>query len=113
MDIWSNISLFMIGKGGPAEGLGIAISPRTKHLVIVGPYRYTRNPMVFGAYLCYLSLALFFNSLLCVILLAIMLPFAIVYIKLTEEKRLVKDFGEEFTKYKNEVSMFFPLKRKH
>jgi protein-S-isoprenylcysteine O-methyltransferase Ste14 len=109
--IWSNIYLFKIGKGGPAEGLGISISPRTKRLVTSGPYRYSRNPMVFGAFSLYVSIALFLDSMTGLICLFVFLPVGIVYLKVSEEKRLLKDFGDEFIEYKKSVSMLFPLKK--
>jgi protein-S-isoprenylcysteine O-methyltransferase Ste14 len=109
--IWSNIYLFKIGKGGPAEGLGISISPRTKHLVTSGPYRYSRNPMVFGAFSLYVAIALFLDSMNGLICLFAFLPFGIIYLKASEEKRLLKDFGDEYIEYKKSVAMLFPLKR--
>ena len=109
--IWSNIYLFMIGKGGPAEGLGISISPRTKHLVTSGPYRYSRNPMVFGAFSLYVSIALFLDSMNGLVCLFAFLPVGIVYLKIFEEKRLLKDFGDEYIEYRRNVPMLFPLKR--
>lgn len=107
--IWSNIVLFNIGKGGPAEGFGIEISPKTKVLVTKGPYRYTRNPMAFGAYSMYMSLALLYNSYAALILVVLFLPVIIVYLKKSEEKRLVKDFGEDYLNYRERVSLFIPL----
>lgn len=106
--LWSNAALFFIGKGGPTDGLGIAISPRTKHLVIKGPYRYTRNPMVFGALCCYIAWGLFLNSLIVVILVVLLIPAIIFYLKKTEEKRLLRDFGEQFIEYRKKVPIFFP-----
>ncbi len=97
-----------IGQGGPAEGYKIKISPKTKNLVITGPYRYTRNPMLFGTFTIYCSFAVFFNSigyLLITILFAIVM---LIFVKLTEEKRLLKDFGKEYEIYKNKTSIFIP-----
>ncbi|MFM7189287.1 MAG: hypothetical protein ACKOX2_00520, partial [Microcystaceae cyanobacterium] len=41
--IWSIIIQNIVGKGGPLEIGNIAISPKTKNLVVSGPYKYTRN----------------------------------------------------------------------
>lgn len=106
---WSNAALLFIGKGGPADGFNVAISPRTQKLVVSGPYRYTRNPMVFGAYMIYFSIALFTNSLACLGLLIIFFCLTIFYLKATEEKRLYRDFGQDFLDYKKSVSMIIPL----
>jgi protein-S-isoprenylcysteine O-methyltransferase Ste14 len=109
---WSNIDLFRIGKGGPTDVFGIALSPRTKKLVISGPYRYTRNPMVFGMNAIYFSLAIFLNSWISMALVALFLLIIIVYLKFTEEKRLMKDFGEKYLEYKRKVPMIFPLPKR-
>jgi protein-S-isoprenylcysteine O-methyltransferase Ste14 len=108
---WSNYALFVIGKGGPADGFGVAVSPRTAKLVIAGPYFYTRNPMVFGAFMCYFSVGIFCNSPSVLFLMLVCIPLVIIYLKLTEEKRLYKDFGDDFLQYRKSVSMLFPLKK--
>ncbi len=110
--IWSNIFLFKIGKGGPVDGFGISISPQTKKLVTTGPYRHSRNPMVFGGFSTYLSIVLFLNSITGLIFLMVFLLIAVYYLKASEEKRLLKDFGDEYIAYKKEVSRIFPIKRK-
>jgi len=109
--IWSNLALFKTGKGGPADGFGLAVSPRTEKLVISGPYVYTRNPMVFGAFMSYFSLGIFCDSPSVLVLLLLCIPLVMFYLKLTEEKRLFKDFGDEFIQYKKQVSMIFPLNK--
>ncbi len=106
--LWSNAALFFIGKGGPTDGLGVTISPRTKHLVISGPYRYTRNPMIFGAVCCYIAWGLLLNSPLVVALVVMLIPAILFYLSKTEEKRLREDFGEKFIEYRERVPMFFP-----
>lgn len=107
--IWSNVYLLLIGKGGPTEGFGIEVSPKTKILVTTGPYKYTRNPMVFGAYSMYLSFALLLNSYVSLMLVFLFFPFIIIYLKKSEEKRLVEDFGVDFLKYRKSVSLLIPL----
>jgi protein-S-isoprenylcysteine O-methyltransferase Ste14 len=108
---WSNIFLFDIGKGGPAEGLGIAISPKTQKLVTSGPYKYSRNPMVFGALTLYLSFSVYFNSLVCIILVILLASCVGFYLRKYEEERLLRDFGEEYLAYKKKVPMLIPFLR--
>jgi protein-S-isoprenylcysteine O-methyltransferase Ste14 len=107
--LWSNFFLVTRGEGGPADGFGVAISPRSQKLVVTGPYRYTRNPMVFGALSSYLALCLLLGSFGGLAALAVFVPLAVRYLKLTEEKRLARDFGEEFEAYRRAVSMVIPL----
>ncbi len=108
---WSNIFLNKVGKGGPVEAFGIAISPPTKKLVTTGPYRYTRNPMVFGAFMMYLGASFFFNSLPDVICVLLFLVLLVLFVKFSEEKRLERDFGEEYREYRKKVPMIFPFIR--
>lgn len=107
--IWSNMDLFRVGKGGPADIFNIEVSPRSKKLVVTGPYRYSRNPMVFGANSIYFSIAIYLNSLVTIALIGLFLVFVVLYIKSTEEKRLFNDFGNEYLEYKRKVSMIIPL----
>lgn len=107
--LWSNAALLFIGKGGPTDGFGVAISPRTQHLVVRGPYRFTRNPMVFGALSCYFAFAVFLNSAAALIILITFIPLIVIYLKNTEEKRLERDFGDEYREYRGRVSMIVPL----
>jgi len=92
-------SSVFIGKGGPTEGAGIALSPKTKKLVTSGPYKYTRNTMVFGAFCLYFGFSILLNSLVNVFVLSFLLLFALQYLKSSEEKRLLKDFGQDFLNY--------------
>jgi protein-S-isoprenylcysteine O-methyltransferase Ste14 len=105
---WSNFFLVTRGKGGPAEGFGVAVSPRTEHLVVTGPYRWSRNPMVFGAFACYTALSLLWGTIGALIIIAVFLPLAMLYIRRSEETRLLKDFGKEYEEYKKRVSMIVP-----
>jgi protein-S-isoprenylcysteine O-methyltransferase Ste14 len=107
--LWSNLFLVFRGRGGPAEGFGLAISPRTERLVVTGPYRNTRNPMVFGALSIYYSIALFLGTvggLLILLLFSVLVP---VYLKRAEEPRLRSEFGKEYEEYTKRVSMIVPL----
>jgi len=111
--IWSLIIMHKIGKGGPLQGAGVEISPKTQKLIIIGPYRYTRNPMMFGSCAYYYSLAVFCNSLSYILVVTGFVIIALVYLKLSEEKRLLKDFGTEYENYRKQVSFFIPFPHKY
>jgi protein-S-isoprenylcysteine O-methyltransferase Ste14 len=104
----SNVFLFKIGKGGPTDGFTVAVSPRTKNLGVNGPYRLSRNPMVFGAFSVYFALGLFLFSALVLLTLAVFLGLSVVYLRKTEKKRLARDFGGAYVEYRNKVPMIFP-----
>jgi protein-S-isoprenylcysteine O-methyltransferase Ste14 len=106
--IWSLIIQNIIGKGGPVEIGNIEISPKTKNLVVSGPYKNTRNPMLFGAFSIYLAFALFINSITSVVLVCAIFVFMLTVVVKMEEKRLLKDFGNQYEEYRKKVSMFIP-----
>lgn len=106
--IWSLVIQYTVGKGGPLHVGNIEISPKTKNLLVIGPYKYTRNPMPFGTCLVYLAFAIYLNSVMAVILVILFMTVMLIFVKLSEEKRLLKDFGESYTEYRSKVSMFIP-----
>jgi protein-S-isoprenylcysteine O-methyltransferase Ste14 len=106
--IWSVIIQNTIGEGGPVEIGNIEISPKTKNLVVSGPYRNTRNPMLFGTFLIYLAFALFINSITSVVLVCAIFVFMLTVVVKMEEKRLLKDFGTQYEEYRKKTSMFIP-----
>lgn len=106
--IWSLIIQNTVGEGGPVEIGNIEISPKTKNLVVSGPYKNTRNPMLFGAFLMYLAFALFINSITSVIIVCVIFTFMLTVVVKMEEKRLLKDFGNQYAEYRKKVSMFIP-----
>lgn len=83
----------------------------TRKLVVVGVYRYTRNPMISGVMSILLGEAAFLGS---AALLAWFAGFAIVnllYIPLAEEPGLVARFGEEYLRYRENVPRWIPRRR--
>jgi protein-S-isoprenylcysteine O-methyltransferase Ste14 len=106
---WSIVIQRKIGKGGPLDGYEVEVSPRTQKLNTTGPYKYTRNPMLFGTCLFYFSLSLFFNSLAFLLFASLFTVIMVTLVKNTEEKRLLADFGEEYETYRRRTSLFIPL----
>ncbi len=110
--VWSNIIQNVKGKGGPVQFANVEISPKTQALVVTGPYRYTRNPMLFGACMFYYAVAIYLNSVIAFALVTLFMSLMLVFVKLSEEPRLLKDFGSEYEEYRRKVSMFVPWPRK-
>lgn len=106
--VWSIVVQNTVGKGGPLQIGKINISPKTQNLVVTGPYKYSRNPMLFGASLMYLAFAAYLNSITAGITVIVFMIFMLCFVKLSEEKRLLRDFGESYLQYRKHVSMFIP-----
>ncbi|MBI5400201.1 hypothetical protein HZB07_06335 [Candidatus Saganbacteria bacterium] len=107
--IWSLYALMKIGQGNPQEVFGKEILSATKKLVIIGPYRYTRNPMGFGWFSIVVGVGLYLGSLsLLLIVLPLFFVAVIIYLKNIEEKKLVARFGNDYVLYRNKVSMILP-----
>jgi protein-S-isoprenylcysteine O-methyltransferase Ste14 len=106
--IWSIIIQNIVGQGGPLELSNIEISPKTKKLVVSGPYKFSRNPMLFGTFLAYLAGAIFINSINALLMVFLFILCMLLFIVKNEEKRLVKDFGKQYEEYRKRTSMFIP-----
>ncbi|MBQ1613813.1 MAG: isoprenylcysteine carboxylmethyltransferase family protein [Selenomonas sp.] len=79
-----------------------------ERLVIQGPYKRVRNPMILGILFILLSEALLFSS--CCIFIYALIFFVIncVYFKTVEEKRLLERFGQDYRAYRDSVPMWLP-----
>ncbi|MFX0000341.1 MAG: methyltransferase family protein [Candidatus Hermodarchaeota archaeon] len=94
--IWSNIELYRRGKGSPVPLKGT----HTTVLVIKGPYKYTRNPMIFGYILIWIGLSFLINSIFLLLgFTLIIIILLIIFVKVWEEKNLEKRFGNSYTEY--------------
>ena len=98
LSVWTIVYMKTRGKGNPMDAFGKEIGPRTQHLMIGGPYRINRNPMLTGT-LCYLAgFIVWLWTWQAALVWGIF--FVIMFVQvLTEEKRLRKDFGEEYEAY--------------
>jgi protein-S-isoprenylcysteine O-methyltransferase Ste14 len=105
---WSIIVQRTIGEGGPVQVGNVDISPRTRKLVVSGPYKYTRNPMLFGAFGMYAAFAVGINSIFALAGVLVFIIGMLIFVKRSEEPRLQRDFGEQYLKYRRQVSMFIP-----
>lgn len=101
--MFMTISLFVIiGKGT------LAPWDPTQKLVIRGPYRYERNPMISGVLAILLAEALLAGSTAMVIYVLIFTAVNMIYMPLSEEPGLSKRFGAEYITYKQHVPRWIP-----
>jgi len=107
--IWSNIEIYKRGDGSPVPFK----DTHTLYVVRSGPYKYTRNPMIFGYVLIWIGLGVLINSFFLTVGFAlIILIVLILVVKLWEEKNLEKRFGNQYLEYKKNVSFIIPFLKK-
>jgi protein-S-isoprenylcysteine O-methyltransferase Ste14 len=100
------IALFVrIGRGT------LAPWDPTSRLVVQGPYRYVRNPMITGVGTILAGEALFFRSWGIAIQLAVFAVVNAVYFPLVEEPGLRRRFGAEYEEYCARVPRWLPRVR--
>lgn len=79
-----------------------------RRLVIRGPYRYVRNPMITGLFLMLLAEVLFFWSWPLLIWMIFVAVANAIYMPLFEEKGLERRFGDDYLAYKHNVPRWIP-----
>lgn len=98
----SNVSLRKIGSGANAFRL-------TQRVVEKAIFQYTRNPMSFGYYLCWLAIGFISGStLLTLFALLGIIPAHLFCLKFFEEFELELRFGESYKQYKQKVPFLIP-----
>jgi protein-S-isoprenylcysteine O-methyltransferase Ste14 len=80
----------------------------TTRLVVRGPYRYVRNPMISGVLAVLLGEAALFASLRLLVWFGAVFALNAVYIPLVEERGLEARFGEGYRTYKAHVPRWLP-----
>lgn len=106
LSIWAIVYMRRKGDGNPLDAFGHEVAPRTKHLMTDGPYRLSRNPMLSGIFLYLIGICLWlwtWQSVLFFVLFVIVMSVQVY----TEEKRLHRDFGEEYEEYCRSTGRFF------
>ncbi|MDD3406196.1 MAG: isoprenylcysteine carboxylmethyltransferase family protein [Paludibacteraceae bacterium] len=107
--LWTIIYMKKVGKGNPADAFNHEIAPRTQHLMTDGPYRFCRNPMLFGTLVFYVGIGVWLESWRAFIVPIVFIAILLVQVHF-EEKRLEQDFGNEYLVYKKATSRLLPLK---
>jgi protein-S-isoprenylcysteine O-methyltransferase Ste14 len=92
------------GRGTPAP-----IAPPQK-LVVVGPYRYVRNPMYLGFFTGWIGLWVIFGraSLAAIVVACAVVLGTALFVMLYEEPTLRKKFGADYKEYCRNVGRWIP-----
>jgi protein-S-isoprenylcysteine O-methyltransferase Ste14 len=83
----------------------------TSKLVVRGPYRYVRNPMITGVATILAGEALFFRSWGIAIELGVFVIVNAIYFPFVEEPALRRRFGAEYEQYRAHVPRWLPRVR--
>jgi len=91
-----------------ASGTPFPMMP-TKKLLVIGPFRYCRNPMTLGTVMVYSGIAIMVGSYTALIFVALFFLLLLAYLKLVEEKELALRFGQEYLDYKKGTPFLIPI----
>jgi len=105
MLIWTVVLFDRVGKG--TLGLG-PVMGEPVHLVVRGPYRHVRNPMITGVLCILLGEAAVTVSGALLLWFAIFLAFQVTVIPFWEEPHLVGRYGDEYVEYRRHVPRWIP-----
>ncbi len=100
--VWTSTLFRKVGKGTPAPW------DPPKKMVIRGPYRHVRNPMITSVLIILFAEAIFFQSWPIALWMLIFFVGNTIYFPFVEERGLVKRFGEDYLKYKAHVPRWIP-----
>ena len=109
MSIWSIVYMKKVGEGNPFDAYNHEVAPRTRHLMTGGPYAFSRNPMLLGIYIYDIGVMLWLWSAWPLLVFALEVLLLTLQVR-AEEKRLEKDFGQEYLAYKNRVARYFRIR---
>jgi protein-S-isoprenylcysteine O-methyltransferase Ste14 len=79
-----------------------------RKLVVEGPYRHVRNPMISGVWFLLAGEAVLAGSVGIALWLAVFATANVIYMPLSEEPGLERRFGEEYRAYKRAVPAWIP-----
>jgi protein-S-isoprenylcysteine O-methyltransferase Ste14 len=102
LGIWSAAAMVVAGRGTP---LPVAMARR---LVIVGPYRFVRNPMAVAGIVQGVAVGLVLSSWLVIAYAVIGSVVWNLAVRPHEERDLDERFGEDFRRYRDAVQCWIP-----
>ncbi len=83
----------------------------TRQLIIAGPYRYVRNPMIIGVVLILLAQVFLLQSGNILLFTGVFVLFKTLYFIFDEEPTMRKRYGEEYLAYSRYVRRWIPRRK--
>lgn len=102
LNVWSGVIMAVVGQGTPLPTDG----PR--RLVVVGPYRWLRNPMAVGGLAQGAGIGVALGSGLMLIAVVVGGLLWNQFVRPVEELHLAATFGDEFKRYQSAVRCWIP-----
>ena len=102
LSVWTATLFMKFGGGTPAPW------DPPKRLVVRGPYRHVRNPMITGVLLMLFAEAIFLQSWPIAVWMMVFFIGNAVYFPLVEERGMEKRFGNQYRDYKEHVPRWMP-----
>lgn len=102
--LWCTIFFYTEGEGTPN------LRHPPNNLVIRGPYKVVRNPMMIGNIVAIIGLSFILNSVFLFLFVLLMLPVVVLQTR-SEENELVKKFGQNFLDYQKNTGAWLPKVR--
>ena len=105
LSVWTIVYMKRRGKGNPMDAFGYEVAPRTQQLMTDGPYRINRYPMLSGTLLYLAGVVVWlwtWQALLVWVLFLVIMTVQVI----SEERRLRRDFGEEYEAYRRRTRRF-------
>jgi protein-S-isoprenylcysteine O-methyltransferase Ste14 len=99
---WCVLLFVRVGRGT------LAPWDPTRRLVLVGPYRYVRNPMIIGVVIMLAGEAVFLGSRVVALWTLTFFVINNIYFVLLEEPGLERRFGASYIEYKTAVGRWLP-----
>src|SRR3954464_10189088 len=101
------VLLHAFGRFARADGTPAPPMP-TAHLIVVGPYRYVRNPMYLAVLAIILGQALLFGSVGTLVYAGVVLLAVVLFVLGYEQPALEDEYGEEYREYRRHVRGWLP-----
>ena len=108
LSVWSIVYMRRKGDGNPMDAFGHEVAPRTKHLMTEGPYRLSRNPMLTGSFVYFAGVCVWLWTWQPLLVYVAFIIIMLLQVH-SEEKRLRRDFGEEYEAYCRRTGRFGPI----